>query len=167
MPRNPVDGNGSRIGSFHAWPRQTADLHYAGMAHNPAHKVDGGLPAFQGAAVDYKTLTLTFTANLDGDSIPAPGAFRVTVNNARRGVASGGVNVSGQTVTLTLASAVTSTDTVKVRYTRPTRQSRCIASHGKAVDTFADQDVTVLVDRDLWSATLTSGTSRDFFHRLL
>ncbi|MDE0206083.1 MAG: SwmB domain-containing protein, partial [Candidatus Tectomicrobia bacterium] len=65
VPRNPIDGNGSRIGSFHAWPRQTADLHYAGMAHNPAHKVDGEMPSFQGAAVDGTTLTLTFDANLD------------------------------------------------------------------------------------------------------
>ena len=51
-------------------------------------------PEFQSAAVDGTTLTVTFTETLDGDSIPAPGAFRVTVNNARRGVASGGVAMS-------------------------------------------------------------------------
>ena len=76
-------------------------------------------PAFQSAAVDWKTLTMTFAETLDEDSVPSPGAFRVTVNNARRNVVSGGVAVSGQTVTLTLASPVAHGDTVKVRYTRP------------------------------------------------
>ena len=52
-------------------------------------------------------------------SLPAPGTFHVTVNGARRNVASGGVAISGATVTLTLASAVIASDTVKVRYTKP------------------------------------------------
>ena len=58
------------------------------------------------AAVDGKALTVTFTGNLDTGSVPAPRAFRVTVNGARRNVAAGGVAISGKTVRLTLASAV-------------------------------------------------------------
>ena len=81
--------------------------------------MDWGLPLFQSAVVDGTTLKLTFTENLDADSRPSPGAFRVSVNNARRGVVSGGVAVSGKTVTLTLASAVAHTDTVRVRYGKP------------------------------------------------
>lgn len=56
------------------------------MSADPAHKVDGGLPSFRSAAVDYRTLVMTFTANLVPDSAPAPGAFHVTVNGARRAV---------------------------------------------------------------------------------
>ncbi|MDE2842977.1 MAG: SwmB domain-containing protein, partial [Chloroflexota bacterium] len=73
VARNPIDLNGSTISSFHAWPRQTANLSFSWIAHNRAHRVDAGLPGFQGAAVDGTALTMTFTENLDGDSVPAPG----------------------------------------------------------------------------------------------
>ena len=99
------------------------------------------IPSPQSAAVNVWTLTVTFDANLDRGSVPSPGAFRVTVNNARRNVAPGGVAVSGKTVTLTLASAVTYTDTVKVRYSRPSvRPLR--DTYGRTTATFADQTVT-------------------------
>ena len=73
--------------------------------------------------------------------MPAPSAFYVTVNDARRNVASGGVAISGETVTLTLASAVEADDTVTVRYTRPSA-NRLQSTAGQAVETFADQEVT-------------------------
>ena len=111
-------------------------------------------PVFESAAVDGKTLTLTFDANLDRGSVPSPGAFRVTVNNARRNVAAGGVAVSGKTVTLTLTSAVSDTDTVKVRYTKPSARPLQGAAFGKAVATFADQDTKTR--ESIWSATLTT-----------
>ena len=98
-------------------------------------------PLFQGAAVDRDALTLTFSESLDEDSEPSPGAFRVTVNRSRRNVASGGVAVSGKTVTLTLASAVSHGDEVKVRYSKPSSMP-LQSAHGAAVFTFADQDVT-------------------------
>ncbi|MDE0189674.1 MAG: SwmB domain-containing protein, partial [bacterium] len=104
-------------------------------------------------------LTMTFTENLDGDSVPAPGAFRVTVNGSRRSIASGGVAVSGQTVTLTLASGVAHGDTVKVRYTRPSRNplQGDAGVAGVAVSTFADQDVTNNTPAGIiWSATLNA-----------
>ena len=84
---------------------------------------------------------MTFTATLDEDSVPSPGAFRVTVNNARRNMASGGVAVSGQTVRLTLASPVAHGDTVKVRYTRPSARPLQGAGGFFAVNTFRDQAV--------------------------
>ena len=67
----------------------------------PSGSPPPGIPVFESAAVDEKTLTVTFDANLDTGSVPAPGAFRVTVNNARRSVASDGVAISGKTVRLT------------------------------------------------------------------
>ena len=72
--------------------------------------------------------------------MPSPGAFPVTVN-ARRNVASrrrGRLRPDGD---LTLTSAVTSTDTVKVRYTRPSTKPAAERPSGRAVNTF-DQDVT-------------------------
>ena len=113
------------------------------------------VPSFQSAAVDENTLTLTFDQNLDAASKPSPGAFRVTVNNARRSVASGGVAVSGKTVTLTLASPVAHGDTVRVRYTRPSARPLQGAA-GTAVGSFADQAVTNNTPEGIfWRATLT------------
>ena len=97
-------------------------------------------PVFESAAVGGSTLTLTFNEDLDTSSVPAPGDFFVTVGSARRNVASGGVSVSGATVTLTLASAVTAADTVMVRYTKGTNPLR--DGRGHTVVTFTDQDVT-------------------------
>ena len=93
--------------------------------------------------------------------MPAPGDFHVTVGTARRDVAAGGVAISGKTVTLTLASAVTSTDTVKVRYTKPSSPTRCASAStaGNAVETFADQAVTNNTPATIWSATLTVGSA--------
>ena len=99
-------------------------------------------PVFQSAVVDGTTLTLTFSHTLDAGSKPAPGAFHVTVNDARRNVASGGVAVSGNKVRLTLASAVSFGDTVKVRYTKPAAAP--LTGSGGAVETFADQDVSIM-----------------------
>ena len=110
-------------------------------------------PVFESAAVDETTLTMTFNENLDRGSVPSPGTFRVTVNNARRNVAAGGVAISGKTVRLTLASAVAEDDTVKVRYSRPSSNPLKSASYGKSVDTFTDQAVTT--PETIWSATLT------------
>ncbi len=113
-------------------------------------------PVFQSAEVSGKTLTVTFDANLDTGLVPSPGAFRVTVNNARRNVASGGVAISGKTVTLTLASAVgDGADTVKVRYTKPSANPLQGSAYGRAVATFADQAVTNNTPETIWSATLT------------
>ena len=111
----------------------------------PAGTFPSGAPpvpaTLESATVDGTTLTLTFDQNLDTGSKPAPGAFRVTVNNARRGVASGGVAIAGKTVTLTLTSAVAEDQTVKVRYTRPTTNP-LRGANGLVVDTFADQAVS-------------------------
>ena len=143
-------------------PRYDADLAHAGLDHDPGHKVDVTLPVFQSAAVEWKTLAMTFDRALDTGSAPAPGDFHVTANGARRNVASGGVAISGRTVTLTLASEVLDTDTVKVRYTRPTANP-LQSSFGRAVATFADQAVTNNTAEPIWSATLTAIEFNTFF----
>ena len=74
-------------------------------------------PGLVAATVDGATLTLTYDEVLDGDSTLATTAFAVTVGGTDRGV--DGVSVTGSSVTLTLAFAVTSDDTVTVSYTVP------------------------------------------------
>ncbi len=96
-------------------------------------------PQFASAGVDGRTLTVTFDKTLDATSVPAPGDFHVTVGSARRNVAGGGVAVDGAAVRLTLASAASKADTVKVRYTRGANP--LWSSGGSEVETFADQAV--------------------------
>ena len=127
-----------------------------------------GTVTLNSAVVNETALALTFDQTLDAGSEPAPSAFTVTVNRARRAVASGGVAVSGSTVTLTLASAVTASDTVKVRYhepsTNPLRSQIPDLStttspprqgfSNVAVETFADQAVVNRTPGTIFSATL-------------
>ena len=74
-------------------------------------------PAPSSATVDGAALTITFSERLTETPLPAAAAFTVNVGSNQRGVNS--VAISGSTVTLTLASAVTSTDEVTVSYTVP------------------------------------------------
>ena len=76
-------------------------------------------PSVESATVDGASLEVTFDESLDGASVPAPGAFTVTVGTAWRDVAAGGVAIAGAKVTLTLASAVRAGETVTVRYAKP------------------------------------------------
>ena len=121
------------------------------------------------------TLTVTFSEDLDAGSVPAPSAFRVTVNGAPRTIATDGVKVSGNTVTLTLTSAVFMSDTVKVRYIKPSANP-LRSPFGKDVAAFADQPVATddALSRDglpqpetiwesIWEARLTAGTVSAMF----
>ena len=74
-------------------------------------------PTVSSATVDGATLTLTFSEGLTETPLPAVTTFTVNVGDNRRGVDS--VGISGSTVTLTLASAATSTDAVSAGYTVP------------------------------------------------
>ena len=80
------------------------------------------LPTPERATVVGNRLVLTFDASLDGGRTPAASAFTVKVNgNTVRLVGANPVSVSGRKVTLTLASAVTSSADVKVSYEKPAR----------------------------------------------
>ena len=74
-------------------------------------------PGVTSATVAADKLVLTFTENLDTASEPDPSAFTVTV--AGTAVTVNDVDMSGKTVTLTLASAVTSVQIVTVAYAPP------------------------------------------------
>ena len=152
---SPVKLNGGRIATTFENPRHEAVLTHGGLPPDAGHKIDwrAGAPRFRNAEAVETRLTLTFDEALDSVSVPAPGAFNVTVKGARRNVASAGVAIDGETVTLTLASAVASGETVKVRYARPSANPLRDAQ-GEAVESFSDQTVT---NNSLdWSTTLTA-----------
>ena len=93
----------------------------------PDRKVDGVYPSLASAVVDGAELVLTWNETLRDDSVPAAGDFAVRVAGSSRNVSS--VAVAGSAVTLTLASAVTSGQTVTVSYTKGTNPLKDLASN--------------------------------------
>ena len=86
---------------------------------NP-NKVDETAPEVRRAEVDGARLEVMYTEGLDETSTPDADAFSVTVAGRERSLAaSNPVSVNGRRVTLTLASAVASGDTVTVSYAAP------------------------------------------------
>ncbi len=99
-------------------------------------------PGVTGATVNGTALTLTYGRGLDTSSTPAAGDYTVKVGGTGRGLAgTNPVVVSGSTVTLTLATAVTHTDTVTVSYTAGTNPIKDEAFGVDALN-LTDQAVT-------------------------
>ena len=73
-------------------------------------------PGLESAKADGTSLVLTYTEDLDTGSVPAPGAYSVTVAGGADPAVSS-VSVSGTTVTLTLETPVTAAPAVTVTYT--------------------------------------------------
>ena len=124
-------------------------------------------PAVSSATVSGTSLAIVFDEALDTavGGTPAASAFTVTVGTGA-GANPSAVTVSGSTVTLTLATAVTSGQTVTVSYTAPmTGRIRSAAGNWGAKD-FSGRSVTNNTPRapgsfdpgtreTVWSATLT------------
>ena len=82
---------------------------------------DDAAPTLVSTARAGSRVTLTFSEDLDADSVPAMGAFAVEVGGAAAALAgTDPVAVSGRKVTLTLASTPASGSAVTVAYTKPT-----------------------------------------------
>ena len=77
-------------------------------------------PIVTDAVVDGNQLTLTFAEDLDEDTTPAASAFTVYIDGGAGANPSSVDSISGKTVTMTLATAVTSGKTVTLDYIRPT-----------------------------------------------
>ena len=99
------------------------------------------VPALDSATVDGTSLVLTYAEDLDIHSVPAASAYEVTVDGGAAAEPTG-VAVSGNTVTLTLASAVTVGQTVTVSYTKPPSSPLQDAS-GLDAPAFTDREATV------------------------
>ena len=142
---NSLSLNGGTIKRMHTDPAQQVDapLSHAAQAALPRHKVDKTEPTFVGASVNGTTLTVTFSEELDTTAVPANSDFTVKKGSGgtEQTLSSTAPSISGRTVTLTLATAVTATETdVKVAYTKPSANLLKDLG-GREVDTFADQDV--------------------------
>ena len=75
-------------------------------------------PTLDAATVDGLSLVLTYDEDLDENSVPDQSAYSVTVGSNSAAQPSG-VDISGKTVTLTLATAASAGDTVTLTYTVP------------------------------------------------
>ena len=103
-------------------------------------------PEFSSATVDGTTLVITFDKTLAAAASLANSAFTVKKNASATTVSlTGTPSISGATVTLTLATAVTHEDTdVKVSYTKPStdNNNRLEDAEGNETESFTDQPVT-------------------------
>ena len=95
-----------------------ADL-TAQSVHGESTAPDGDPPIFVSAVIPAAgdQIILTFDEDLDGDKGPRTRDFSHTVHGESRGVSD--VTVSGQTVTLTLSTVITTDEVVSVTYTDP------------------------------------------------
>ena len=124
-----------------------ADLDWSTHAERTIYlSQDTAAPTFATATVNGSTLVVTLSEDLGTAASLANSAF--TVKKGSSGTTqtlSGTPSISGSTVTLTLATAVTATDTaVKVAYAKPTSGSanKLIDKFGNETATFPDQAVT-------------------------
>ena len=103
---------------------------------------DDAPPALTGASVDGDQLTLTFGEALDEGSVPPASSFTVTAADSDNPVDEAAV--SGETIVLTLSTAVTSVETVTVGYTVPTGTDATPVQDaaGNRAATVADTEVT-------------------------
>ena len=106
------------------------------------------------SVVNGATLALTYNETLDGNSEPAGSAFDVQVDSQRRTVDS--VSVSGTSVVLTLASEVTSQESVTFSYTNP-------GSTNNPVQDSAGNDAANLTGRSVDNNTAQSDTTPPLF----
>ncbi|MCY4431321.1 MAG: SwmB domain-containing protein, partial [Rhodospirillales bacterium] len=122
------------------WNR--AGLDWSGHAERTLHLVqDATAPTLATATVTGAALKLAFSEALDETSAPAASAFAVTVGTDARAVEA--VALAGDTVTLTLASAVTAGETATVSYTAPADTDPGLRdANGNRVAGFADAEVT-------------------------
>ena len=120
--------------------RVDADLAHPARGPLPDHKVDTTKPSLVSANLDGTRLTMTFSEALN-ETAPANTVFTV-----KEGVGTGSnptaVSISGSVVTLTLANAVASGQTVTVSYAKPATNPLKDLT-GKEADGFVDNAVSV------------------------
>ncbi|PPC75908.1 hypothetical protein C4K68_18110, partial [Pokkaliibacter plantistimulans] len=102
-------------------------------------------PTLQSATVEGATLVLTYDQTLDATNIPATSDFAVSVGGNPVSVTNVTVNSANMTVTLTLAEAAQTGQTVTVSYTDPTAGNDTNAIQNTGGDdaaSFSGQSVT-------------------------
>ena len=125
VPSNALQLAGGTIADAAGNEATIGQLAHGAIGPLAGHKVDGVRPTVRGVAVNGTKLTITFTKTLGAADSLANSAFTVKktpAGSSEQTVSlSGSPSISGDTVTLTLASAVLDTDFgIKVRYDAPT-----------------------------------------------
>ncbi|GEM_PF-1058966 len=115
---------------------------------------DTTAPVFASATVDGALLVLSYTeANgLDATNLPATSAFTVTAGGTLVTVSSAAVDAAAETVTLTLARAVTHGQIVIVGYTDPTA-----GNDGTAIQDAAGNDAATIAGQAVTNNTASIG----------
>ena len=125
---------------------ENASLGYAPLARDSGHRVNWARPALSSAATstDGTKVLLTFSEDLGATSVAA-NLFTVKVDGTAA-MLSGSAAISGSVVTLTLATALTSsTQAVTVSYADPTTGDDAHGIEdlvGNDADSFSDETVT-------------------------
>lgn len=78
---------------------------------------DDDPPVLEQVAVDFRSILLTYSERLDGNSVPDVSAFTVEANGQTVSISA--VEVNRNTIRLTLAAAVEASDSVTLTYTVP------------------------------------------------
>ncbi len=114
----------------------------------PALAVETTRPVFASAAVNGNQLVLTYTdaSNLDAANPPPATAFAVLSASTPNAVTAVAINPTAKTVTLTLASSVTSEQGVSVAYTDPTGGDDANAIQDAAGNDAASLPVTLVAN---------------------
>ena len=145
-----------------------ATVTHAALAADTAHKVDGVRPTLKSASISGTALTLTFNEDLAAAGSLANSAFtvkRTPAGGSEQTVSlSGTPAISGKVVTLTLAAAVTATDTaVKVSYAVPSSgdANKLADAAGNTAADFTDSAVTNATGPALTSLAVSSSAGTD------
>ena len=120
-----INANGLKLNGGRIRKNNTAinaDLAHAARTNRSGHRVDGIAPALTEAEVKSDELALSYGEVLDGDPRPATGDFAVAVDDTAHSVTA--VTMYTSEVSLTLASAVTPGQTVRLAYTPGTNPIR-------------------------------------------
>ena len=128
-----------------------------------ASGVDGTAPTLTNATVVGSTLTLNWHEELDTTSVPATSAFTVNVNGTRRGIS--GIGIAGGVVTLTLATAAKTGDTLTVSYTPPSEAGaktiRDVAQNNAAAFSARTVGNETVIEIEVVSIAITSDPGPD------
>ena len=117
---------------------------FTGQSVTNNSPADSTPPVLLSASVNAVTLKLHYDEALSATPLPEAGAFAVAVDGTATALAATNpVSVSGRSVTLTLAAAVTARNAVTVGYTRPTGMgAKPIRDDaGNEAESFADVEV--------------------------
>ena len=145
---------GSRAGSGnHIWSRPA---NFAWIDGQEVRVSANLAPAPESATVDGTTLVLTHSEDLNTGSVPAASAYTVKVDGDA-GTNPSTVSVGTRTVTLTLATAVTGLQAVRVSYDVPT-SNRLQDVSGRNAPAFSNFAVTNNTEAVYRGPTFTEGT---------